>query len=219
MNPKRFRLLAVLIPLVFSGCAANRAGVTELSESQNGYYEKLGEQLERGRSDLQTGLDAQLKANNKRRRELVEWARNLEQAEVLLQVDSNVTGNRRLLSYQLAQLDLQRVDAMRVRDETSAQHAQAIMELYRKVQNAVAELKENNVAITAYLGSGDGDFVVRSIDIDGIVAAVAGIQNTREHLGAIDARTEEERAEEREQVQKTVDRARNTLLRVFERTN
>ncbi len=219
MNPKRFRILAVLIPLVLSGCAANRAGVTELGEAQNGYYEKLGEQLERGRSDLQAGLDAQLKANNKRRRELVEWARDLEQAEVLLQVDSDVTGNRRLLSYQLAQLDLQRVDAMRVRDETSAKHAQAIMELYRKVQNAVAELKKNNATITKYLGSGDGDFVVRSIDIDGIVTAVAGIQNTREHLGAIDARTEEERAEEREQVQKTVDRARNTLLRVFELTN
>lgn len=214
--------LAIALALTISllpGCAANRAGVTELSEQQNSYYEKLDKQLQEGRSSLQAGLNAQLKANNQRRTELVNWTRDLERAEVLLQVDSDVTGNRQLLSYQLAQLDLQRVDALSIRDETSAQHIDAIMNLYDRVQAAVARLQKNNATITKYLGSGDSSFVVRSIDIDGIVAAVAGIQSSREQLSAVEARTTEERLAEREQLQKSVERAQNTLLRVFDLTN
>ena len=219
MTPARHVIALALTISLLAGCAANRAGVTELSKEQNSYYEKLDKQLEAGRASLRAGLNAQLNANNQRRTELVNWSRDLERAEVLLQVNSDVTGNRRLLSYQLAQLDLQRVDALSIRDETSAQHISAIMNLYDGVQAAVARLQENNATITKYLGSGDSSFVVQSIDIDGIVAAVAGIQSTREQLGIIKARTEEERQAEREQVQKSVDRARNTLLRVFDLSN
>lgn len=209
-------LALVVLVVLASGCATNRAGVTELGEAQDRYYADLDESLREGRASLQAGLDAQLRANDKRRRELVDWTRDLERAEVLLQVDSDVTGNKKLLSLQLAQLDLQRVDAMHVRDETSAMQVEAIMAMYDRVIAAIAELRKNNEVITEYLGSGDATFVVRSIDIDGIVAAVAGIQRTREHLGAIEARSEEERRLEREQVQQTVDRARGALIRAFE---
>ena len=210
--------LVALAVLLLPACSINRAGVTELSEAQNAYFGKLNDELKNGRATLQSGLDAQLTANNQRRKELVGWSRDLEQAEVLLQVDSNVTGNKRLLSYQLAQLDLQRVDFMRIRDETSAMQVEAIMNLYDDLQNAVVELQKNNATITKYLSSGDSEFVLRSIDIDGLVAATAGIQSTREHLGAIEARSDEERSEERERVQKAVDRARSTLLKVFKLT-
>lgn len=213
--PYRLMVAALAIVMV-SACSANRAGVKDLSDAQQSYYQDLSGLLADGELRLRAGLEIQAKLNNGRRAELVEWSRDLERAEVLLQVDSNVTGNKRLLSYQLAQLDLQRINAMRIRDETSARHVELIMELHQRVQDAVSKLRENNEIMTKYLGSGDAAFVVRSIDLDGIVAAVAGIQATREQLDKIEARSEEERAEEREHVQKSVERARETLLRVFD---
>ncbi len=216
MSTARRGILVTLAIVLLSGCTFNRAAVSELSREQQAYYQRLDETLKAGGPDLKAGLEAQLQANNWRRRKLNEWSYDLQRAEVLLQVDDDVTGNKQLLSFQLAQLDLQRVDGATIRDETSARHVNAIMDLYRKMQKAVSALQKNNNAIIEYLGSGDREFVIRSIDVDGIVAAVAGIQNAREQLGELEARTAAERAEERVKVQRSVDRARDTLLRVFD---
>ncbi len=219
MRAPKACFLALAITFAVGGCALNRTGVTALSENQQAYYQKLDETLAEGRFDLQQGLEVQLDANNKRRMNLNEWQHDLQRAEILLQVDADVTGNKRLLSLQLAQLNLQRVDALAVRDETSAEHVAAILTLYDGVQQAVHELQTSNKIIIDYLGSSDKEFVLRSLDIGGIVTAVAAIQSAREQLGGIEARSEEESVEDREQIQKSVERARDVLLRVFELSN
>ncbi len=219
MSTVRSCFLALAAAIALGGCALNRAGVTALSENQQAYYKKLDATLTAGRPALQQGLHVQLDTNTKRRLQLNTWQHDLERAEILLQVDADVTGNKRLLSLQLAQLNLQRVDSVTARDETSAEQVAAILSLYDRVQKAVIELQKNNKIITDYLGSGDKQFVLRSLDVNGIVAALAGIQGVREQLRDIEARTEEEMAQDREQIQKSVERAREVLLRVFEVRN
>ena len=220
MSTGRNCFLTLAAVIAIAGCSPwSRVGVTALSENQQAYFKKLDATLTAGRPALQDGLNLQLAANTMRRMQLNDWQHDLDRAEILLRVDPAVSGNKRLLSLQLAQLNLQRIETIAAREETNSEQVAAILSLYDRVQKAVTELQKNNQIITEYLGSSNKQFALRSLDINGIVAAVTGIQSARDQLGKIEARTEEERKQDREHLQKAVERAREALLQWVEAGN
>jgi len=206
--------LLVVAALCSAACAGPRANVTALAEQQQAYYADLESMLRGQRRLLQDGLELQVEYLERRRDNLANWDRDLRKAEVLLAVDADVTGNQRLLSYKLAEMDLA---AAAITDARSAEAARvgAILSLYDQLIRASAELQSNSDALIEYLGSGDDEFALRTLDVDGVVRSIAAIRDTSEQLGRIEARSDEERAREQERVQRSIERARDLLLDVL----
>jgi hypothetical protein len=171
--------------------------------------------LEANRTKLETGLNEQLKADRVRELNLMEWERDLQKAEVLLQVDADVTGNQKLLSMKLAELNLEEVDSLS-RNAIDESREKAILKLYDELKEAVRLLKENNEKLLNYLSSGDKEFALRSLDVGGIVRMVSTIRGLQEELGQIEKRSEEERKKEDERIRKSIERTQDLLVKVFE---
>lgn len=211
-------ILVFLVLGAATGCAMNRTGVQGLSESQDAYYKKLHEELVSQRDGLKHALKAQSLINAKYRKELNSWARDVEQAELLQTADPTRRANKRLLSIQLAHRDTRRVAVLHAGDQAAAQQIEAIVGLYNRLVEAVAELRRNNTLITAYLGSRDEEFFLRSVDVSGLAAAVEGLRTARAEIEGSGTRNEEERARERQLLEQAAVRAREVLLRAFERS-
>src|SRR5262245_56488700 len=96
----------VVAGLFAQGCAFHRGNVAALSKSEDIYYAKLRDTLTSSRASLADGLEKQLRADRVRQGNLLEWQRDLDKAEVLLQVDSNTSGNSRLLLMKTTESDL-----------------------------------------------------------------------------------------------------------------
>jgi len=215
MKTEKYVLLAVGLSLLLTtGCPMNRANITALSQGQQAYYNKLGNMLKENRSTLEEGLKQQLKADRIREINLMEWQRDLQKAEVLLQVDANVTGNQKMLSMKLAELSLEAANSPS-RNSIDQSREEAILKLYGKLSKAVELLEKNNETILNYLGSGDKEFALRSIDVEGIVRIVSDIRILQEQLGQIEKRSEEQRKEESDRIRVSIERAQNLLIAVF----
>ncbi len=216
MKAGKWIILASGLALLLTvGCAMNRANVTALSQEQQTYYSDLGSVLQENRSTLALGLEEQLKADRVREREMMNWERDLQKAEVLLRVDANVTGNQKLLSMKLAELNLEAVDGLSG-VQSDQLRKEAILTLYDTLSKAVVTLEKNNNILVSYLGSGDKEFALRSLDVEGIVRVISTIRSAQEKLGQIEERSEEERKKESERVQKSIERARDLLIKAFE---
>ena len=196
-------------------CSFNRTNVSALVDQQNAYYGDLRRTLSEDRTQLQRGLELQVKTSRERRENLAEWEFDLQKAEVLLQVDPDVSGNQRLLSYKLAEIDLAAAENG-VYDFNEAARAAAIVSMYDKVIVAIRELEKNSAVLAEYFAASDEEFALRNLDIDGIVRAAAGIRDVQETLAKIEERTDEDKRAEQEKLQKSIERARDVLLRVFE---
>jgi len=208
-------MLAVSLSLLLTtGCAMKRANITALSQEQQTYYSKLGNMLKAKRSKLENGLNEQLKADRVRALNLMNWQRDLQKAEVLLQFDADVTGNQKLLSMMLAELNLEAVDSLSM-NTIDQSREEAILKLYDRLSKAVALLEKNNDTILKYIGSGDKKFALRSIDAEGIVRMVSTIRGLQEELGKIGERSEEERKKESERIRRSSERAQDLLIKVF----
>ena len=212
---KRVMLAVGLLMLLTTGCAMKRANITALNQNQQTYYNELGSMLKANRTKLETGLNEQLKADRVRELNLMNWERDLQKAEVLLQVDADVTGNQKLLSMKLAELNLEAVDSLS-RNKIDQSRKKAILTLYDKLSEAVALLEKNNETILKYIGSGNKNFALRSLDVEGIVRMVSTIRSLQEELDQIEERSGEERKKESERIRKSIERAQNLLIEVFE---
>ena len=211
------RLIFLALPLLVlaQACSFNRTNVSALVDQQNAYYGDLRRTLSEDRAQLQRGLELQVKTSRERRENLAEWEFDLQKAEVLLQVDPDVSGNQRLLSYKLAEIDLAAAENG-VYDFNEAARAAAIVSMYDKVIVAIRELEKNSAVLAEYFAASDEEFALRNLDIDGIVRAAAGIRDVQETLAKIEERTDEDKRAEQEKLQKSIERARDVLLRVFE---
>lgn len=211
-------LITILVCCLFSllaACSFNRANVLTLSEQQKAYYADLTSMLKKNRSLLKTGLEAQISANQTSRLNLMNWERDLQKGEVLLQVDSNVTGNQRLLAEKLAQLNLDLVAHFQNTQTTEVQ-VKAILELYDALIEVVEVVQKNNDIIIQYLATDDKQFALRSLDIAGIVGAISGIRDIQETLSDIQERSKEQRESERQRIQASMERARGVLLNALQ---
>jgi hypothetical protein len=208
-------MLASSIALLFTaGCTMSRANVTALSQEQHIYYDKLGNMLQNNRPILELGLKEQLEADRVRELHLMNWRRDLQKAEVLLQVDTNVTGNQKLLSMKLAELNLEAVGELS-KNTIDQSRQEAILKLYDKLSEAITLLARNNDILLKYLGSNDENFALRSLDVEGIVRMVATVHSLQEELGQIEKKLEEQQKKESEQIRKFIERAQDLLIKVF----
>ena len=219
MNVKQMIISIIVVSLsLTTGCAMNRSNVTALSKKQDEYYSNLINLLEENKDDMEISLKDQLKADKKRELDLLAWERDLKKAEVLLQVDANVTGNQRLLSMKLAEINLEEVINLS-NTQINEARKEIILKLYQKLIDALKTLKENNDIIVKYLSSSNAEFVLRSFDIDSIIMTVSAIRSVQEELGQIEKRTEEERKKESERIQKAIERSRDVLIKVYKKVS
>ncbi len=207
--------MSSLTLLLTTGCAMNRANVTLLSEAQQTYYTDLNTALKQNRNTLKNGLNEQIEADRIRDLNLVDWERDLQKAEVLLQVNANVTGNQKLLSMKLAELNLEAVNNLSG-NKIDDSRKKAILKLYDNLIKAVESLEKNNAQIVKFLGSGNEEFALRNLDVDGLVYMVSTIRSLQEELGQIEKRSEEKREKESERTQRAIERSRDLLVKVFE---
>lgn len=216
---KRRNWLALVCSLLFLltvGCAGKRNNVKALSQEQQTYYSTLDSLLEGNHFVLKLGLEQQLKSDLARKLELMNWERDLRKAEVLLQVDADVTGNRKLLLMKLAELNLEEANRLTTM-QIDRSRRDAILNLYNELRAAVATLRMNNDVLVEYLGSGDKMFVLRSLDVEGIARVISVIRSAQEELAQIEKRSDEERQKENERIQKSIERARDLLIIAFEK--
>jgi hypothetical protein len=209
-----FVLLVTLVAL--SGCALSRSGLTGLSQAQRDYYAALGKTLKDNRQTLDSGLTLQLSADRTRQRNILEWERDLQKAEVILEQRSKeVTGRQHLLELKLAELDLAAVDRVAAIQTIDEARKQTILKLYDKVIEGVAAVEKNNTTILTYLDGNDAKFLLRSLDLDGIFRVLGAIQQLQGELNQTSKQAQEEQQKQADDVRQAVQRARDLLIKVY----
>lgn len=209
-------LVLVAAVASLSGCALSRKGVTGLGQAQGTYYADLRGALQQNRQTLDSGLTIQLAADRARQRNILQWKRDLQHAEVILEQRApNVTGEQRLLELKLAELDLAAVGEVQALQGIDEIRKQAILKLYDKVVQAVGTLEKNNATLLAYLESSDAKFLLRSLDIEAIFRIVGDIQQVRNDLARTDKQAQEEQKKHTESARQAVERARDLLIKVY----
>jgi hypothetical protein len=209
-----FVLLVTLVAL--SGCALSRSGLTGLSQAQRDYYAALGKTLKDNRQTLDSGLTLQLSADRTRQRNILEWERDLQKAEVILEQRSKeVTGRQHLLELKLAELDLAAVDRVAAIQTIDEARKQTILKLYDKVIEGVAAVEKNNTTILTYLDGNDAKFLLRSLDLDGIFRVLGAIQQLQGELNQTNKQAQEEQQKQADDVRQAVQRARDLLIKVY----
>ncbi len=215
-----WHLRAFLIVLAFGlmpACASTRQGVTDLSREQQAYFSALKHTLTENRPLFDAGLRAQLEADRVRQWDLLMWERDLRKAEVLLQSDPSVSGDVRLLSMKLAEVDLADVARLAALEGIEESRQKALVALYDKVQKAVEALEKNNTVLLKYLESRDAVFVLRSFDIDGTFRLVSDLRAVEAQMARVDARAQEQQRKLDERLQAAIDRARDLLIEIYAR--
>ena len=202
-----------MVLLLLSACTSGRDSITALSQEQSTYFDKLEEELKKQRATFGTGIELQLIADAGSRRELLEWQRRQQKADILLQVDDNTEGNRELLLLKLAELDIGLLEQQRATERIDSARLDAILALYDALINAAAALKKNNDAILQYLESDDLTFAAKSLDVGGVVAAQSALQDVAAALDLVDRRSAEARAKQDEELQKNLDKAREAVIK------
>lgn len=210
----RWLTLVVTIMLV-PGCALVRPNVAALTQEHHAYYDMLIKMLESQRITLKTALEEQLKAGLARRRNLLKWRRDLAKAEILLQVDPETTGNRKLLHLILAELDLGFLDEVQALEEVDQSRIDAMLALYDATIDTAKALRTNNDAIYNYLATEDTEFALRSLDIGAIVRVESAIRDIRDELKDIELRSEEERKKDEQRLKENIERTRDVLIKVL----
>src|SRR5262245_37213564 len=199
------------------GCSFKRTSVAALSSAQGDYYNKLDASLRGSRDPLKLALTEQLKADLVRQRNLLAWRRDLDKAEILLQVDANTTGNQRLLLMKSAESDLGSLKEVQGLRDIDRVRLNALMGLYDAVIHAVGTLQKNNQILTNYLGSGNASFALQNLDVQGVVSAVSMLHDLTDQLKGAEIRTAQEKAAQDQRLQNDINRAREVLVKVLKK--
>jgi hypothetical protein len=206
----------ILTLFVLSGCAPSRSGLTGLSQQQRDYYAGLNKILKENRQTLDSGLTLQLSADRTRERNILEWERDLQKAEVILEQRSKeVTGRQHLLELKLAELDLAAVDRVAALQTIDEGRKQTILKLYDKIVEGVAVLEKNNATILNYLDTNDAKLLLRSLDLDGIFRVIVGVQQLQSELNQTTKQAQEEQRKQTDEIRQALQRARDLLIKVY----
>ena len=209
-------LLFVFALVALSGCASSRSGLTGLSQAQQDYYAALNKTLRENQQTLDSGLTLQLSADRTRELNILEWERDLQKAEVILEQRSEkVTGRQRLLELKLSEVDLAAVDRVAAIQATDEARKQSILNLYKKIIEGVSALEKNNATILAYLDSNDTKFLLRSLDLDGIFRVIGAVQQLQGELNQTTKQAQEEQRKQADDIRQAVQRARDLLIKVY----
>ena len=214
---RNIHVIALLSCVMFytTGCGIHRGNVTALSQEQQQYYKTLDDTLKKKRQTLAIALEEQLAVDRTRQQNLLNWQRDLEKAEVLLQRDPNVTGADRLLHMKLAELDIASVDRAAALRKIDEARAQAILHLYDQVIATLETFQKNNTTLVNYLDTKDAAYALKSLDVEGMFRAAAAIRQGSEELGYITKASDEEAKKQREEAQQAIEKVRVLLIKVF----
>jgi len=217
MSRARVSAFVLVVALVaLSGCALSRSGLTGLSQAQGDYYAALGKTLTENRQTLDSGLTLQLEADRTREHNILEWERDLQKAEVILEQRSKkVTGRQHLLELKLAELDLAAVDRVAALQTIDEARKQTILKLYDKIVEGVAAVEKNNVTILNYLDSNDAKLLLHSLDLEGIFRVIGAVQQLQSELNQTTKEAQEEQQEQTAEIRQAVQRARDLLIKVY----
>lgn len=216
----RWHLRAFLVMLALGltpACISTRQGITDLSRDQQAYFSALKQTLTANRPLLEAGLRAQLESDRVRQWNLLMWERNLKKAEVLLQRDPSISGDERLLSMKLAEVDLADVAQVTALEGIDESRQKALLALYDKVRKAVEALEKNNAVILKYLESRDAVFALRSLDVDGIFRLVTELRAVEDEMARVNTRAQEQEKKQDERLQAAIHRAYELLIKVYAR--
>jgi hypothetical protein len=214
----RRRLAAVAVltcALAFmTGCA--RQGVTALAQAQDEFFNRMVDRMKTNRDLLRVGLEEQLVSDRVRQQNLLEWQRDLDKAEIILQQRSgDVTGEERLLSMKLAEADLNAVGRVAALRDIDTARRDAILALYDKVASAAAAVARNNKTILHYVEGRDATFALRSLDVSSLVQSTTALREAGSTLGVLKKQSDEEERKQAEALQKAIERARDVLIKVY----
>jgi len=219
MRAGRFALVAAAISalVVTTGCARQtRQGVTGLAQAQDQFFARMADKMQKDRQLLRVGLEEQLVSDRVRQQNLLEWQRDLDKAEIILQQRSGtVTGEERLLSMKLAEADLNAAARVAALRDIDTARRDAILDLYDKVAAAAAAVARNNRTILQYLDSGDATFALRTLDVPSLVQSTTLLRDAGGTLGVLKKESDEEQRKEAEALQKAIERARDVLIKVY----
>jgi len=202
---------------LLSACASAREGIADLSQEQHDYFSALEHTLVDHRSLFETGLQTQLDADRVRQRNLLMWERDLRKAEVLLQSDPGISGDERLLSMKLTEIDLADVARVAALEGAEESRQKALLALYDKVIKAVQVLEKNSAVILKYLESKDAVFALQSLDLDGVFRLVADLRAAEGEMARLDVGAREAQRKQDERLQAALHRARDLLIKVYAR--
>lgn len=217
MNAKNCLCSLLIGASLGAGCSFNRSNVAALTQEQEIYYSKLDSSLRGGRNRLELGLTEQLKADLVRQQNLLTWQRDLTKAEILLQVDANTTGNQRLLLMKTAEADLDSLKQVQALGDIDRVRLRALMDLYDAVVAAVDALEKNNQVLTNYLGGGNVEFALRSLDVQGAVTAVSTLHDLTDQLKGVEMRSAQVKAEQDQRLQDEIGRARDVIVKALKK--
>lgn len=217
MNVRNYLYSILIGATLGTGCSFNRSNVARLTREQDVYYCKLDASLRGNRDRLKLGLTEQLKADLVRQRNLLTWQRDLTKAEILLQVDANTTGNQRLLLMKTAEADLDSLKQVQALGDIDQVRLKALLDLYDAVIAAVDALEKNNQVLTNYLGGGNVEFALRSLDVQGAVTAVSTLRDLTDQLKGVEMRTAQVKVEQDQRLQDEIRRARDVIVKALKK--
>jgi hypothetical protein len=204
--------------LLLSLCGCGKASIAALSHEQDAYYAKLSSTLERQGELFDSAIEAQLQADESRRRQILEWNRSLSNTDVLLQ-SGKTRGREGLLLRNTAELDIASQQDFLKLSEAERARGQALKNLYGALIDATLAAQKNNTQITDYLTSGNTTFALQSLDAGGVSLAVSTVQARLDQLKGATEKTADQRKADQEKLQKQIDETRNVLVKVLEAQN
>jgi len=220
MTPKTsgsLYLVLVVVVLTQSGCG--RASIAALSKEQDAYYSSLAAALDRQQQLFDSAIDAQLQADQSRRRQILEWQIGLSQADILLQSGNKPLGKQALLLQKTAQLDIARQQQLLELSSTQKARAETLKQLYSALQKATLAVQKNNEALTAYLTSNSETFALKSIDAGGVSLAVTTLEARVDQLRGVTEKTATQEKAEQSQIENQIEQAQVVLVKVTEKQN
>jgi hypothetical protein len=204
-------------PLCVGACG--RAAISALSKEQDRYYASLSDLFEKQKDEFDAAIDSQLQADAARRRQVLEWNRDLAKADVLLQSGATPKGKKELLFTKTAELDIEYQKQFATLDEVERERAKALKDLYAALEQATLAAQKNNHALTSYLAEGSTEFALQSFDAAGAAAAASTVEARVGQLRGAAEKTAQARKAEQEKTQQQIDNVRNVLVKVLERQN
>jgi hypothetical protein len=203
--------------LFSAGCGIHRGNVTALTQEQQQYYAKLEETLRQKRQTLAIALEEELKVDRTRQKNLLDWQRDLDKADVLLARQPDLTGADRLLHMKLAELDLESIERVAGLQQTDVARKNAILKVYDSLLAALQTLQQNSDTLLRYLESKDAVFALRSLDVEGMFRVATGIREGSEELGYLKKASAEQSRARQESAEKAIERTRSLLITIFKK--
>lgn len=215
MKSGKWMIAALCLTLILmAGCASNKSSIEKLTNEQDEYYKNLKGLLSKNASTMELALNVQLDADNKRQLAINEWERNIRKADILLQVGDTASGNQKLLSMELANIDLssENINSINQIEQNQKKH---ISDLYNNLNEIVDQVEKNNDIILKYLSSNKIKFIMQSIDTVKIASLIADVKSLGGKIDKIEEIKDKIRERKTERTEKRKEETKDVIIKAL----